>query len=69
MNDEATRKAFEAYLRDKGAEYGYFTSGIMDLLRSGNDYVGSRIGNTSNYSGPDKKVAEKSSNRSTAQMW
>ena len=69
MNDEAIRKDFESYLAKKGADYGDYLSGVMDMIRSGEDYNGDAIGNKSNYGGPNDKTANKlSKNRSNLQM-
>lgn len=69
MNDDAIRIAFEDYLGRKGNEYGEYLSGVMDLINSGEDYYGDKIGNYSNYGGPDSKTAKKlSKKRSEAQM-
>lgn len=69
MNDEAIRKDFEEYLAKKGADYGDYLSGVMDMLKSGDSYNGDAIGNTSNYGGPSEKTASKlSKKRSNLQM-
>lgn len=69
MNDETIRKDFEEYLAKKGADYGDYLSGVMDMLKSGESYNGDVIGNTSNYGGPSERTASKlSKKRSNLQM-
>lgn len=69
MNDDAVRTAFENYLSLKGKDYGEFLSGVMDLVNSGENYYGDKIGNYANYLGSDKKTIKKlSKKRSELQM-